>query len=326
MKDIKFLSSDGDFLFLEDSDGQKYRLVLDDTVRRASRGESAAKLDEPTITPREIQEEIRAGRNIEEIVRSSGASEDYVQKFAQPVLDELDHAVRNALAVRLEIAGDRFNEPTAREFGEIIKTRIIASGAGMETWSAMKAPDHGFYIYCQFELDGETKKAIWSYDPKRLALAPENEIAITLSSQDRLAQQAPKLIPVRSAPSFTENLADTVDLVRFLPTTPQNTQATSTPEKDDQPLSETADLLEALRKKRNEREAVDHLEPHPATEGLRVVEYTPEPISALKPESEQTEPEPNTSEPAPAPDSVSKKGRASIPSWDEIVFGTKTDD
>lgn len=331
MKDIKFRGTDGDFLLLETAEGVRYRLLLDDALRRASRGESQPQLDQPTLSPREIQEEIRVGRSIADIVSASGAPEEYVRKFAQPVLDELNHAVLNALTVRLEIAGDRFNEPTAREFGDIIKSRLAASGAGIERWSALKAPEHGFFLYCEFELNGETKKATWSYDPKRLALSPENEVAISLSSQDRLATQAPRLRPVATQPtSVTESLGKTVDLVRSIPTSsaPLNT---SPSESEVPALSETADLLDALRKKRSERESVEQLDPHPSTEGLRIVELAQDEIYPPdEPEAAFMEPE-VVPEPTPAPlssesSTTPKRGRASIPSWDQIVFGTKTED
>jgi hypothetical protein len=337
MKDIKFLGTDGDFLLLETAEGQRFRLLVDDAVRRASRGEASNQLDAPSISPREIQEEIRVGRTIEDIIRASGAPEDYVRKFAQPVLDELNHAVLNALTVRLEIAGDRFNEPMTREFGEIIKSRLAASGAGIERWSALKAPDHGFFIYCEFEINRETKKATWSYDPKRLALAPENETAIELSSKDRIASQAPRLRPVATEPTgLTQSLGETVDLAASMPAT-SAPLLVSASEETEPKLSETADLLDALRKKRNARESVEDLEPHPPTEGLRVVELAPEDIYedpyldeiATEPTLEIV-PDP-TPEPEPAPVSADpqvspKRGRASIPSWDEIVFGTKTED
>jgi hypothetical protein len=320
MKDIKFLGADGHFLLLETAEGVRYRLLVDDAVRRASRGDAQSQLDAPTLSPREIQEEIRVGRSIADIIAATGAPEEYIRKFAQPVLDELNHAVLNALTVRLEIAGDRFNEPTAREFGDIIKSRLAASGAGIERWSALKAPDQGFFIYCDFELNGETKRATWSYNPKRLALSPENDVAINLSSQDRLAAQAPRLRPVATeSTSITESLGETIDLVRSIPTSaaPLNTTA-SQPEESQ--LSETADLLDALRKKRSERESVEQLDPHPSTEGLRIVEYVPEPIA-----SEQ-EPEPTPASVNTDPTNSPKRGRASIPSWDQIVFGTKTED
>ena len=318
MKDIRFLGSDGDFLLLEDADGQRFRLLLDDSIRRAIRNESPQMLDQPKLTPREIQEEIRVGRSIEEIVQASGAAVDYVMKFAQPVLDELNHAVLNALTVRLEVPGDRFTNPTTREFGEIIKARLAASGAGIEKWSAMKAPEHGFYIYCEFELDGSQKKATWLYDPKRLALIPENEPAISLSSGDKIVTPAPKLRPVQaSAPEPTPALADTVEIVREHPAA-LPAPVDSSPSAQ---LSDTADLLEALRKKRNEREQSEPSFEAPATDFLSVVPDVEEPIEAFEEEVSQEDtsfqPEIVTSP---------KKGRASIPSWDEIVFGTKTED
>jgi len=318
MKDIRFLGSDGDFLLLEDADGQRFRLLLDDSIRRAIRNESPQMLDQPKLTPREIQEEIRVGRSIEEIVQASGAAVDYVMKFAQPVLDELNHAVLNALTVRLEVPGDRFTNPTTREFGEIIKARLASSGAGIEKWSAMKAPEHGFYIYCEFELDGKQNKATWLYDPKRLALIPENETAISLSSGDRIATPAPKLRPVQTpASGFTPALADTVEIVREQPA-PAPVAVDTTPSS---PLYDTADLLEALRKKRNEREQFEEQAQVPQTDFLSVVPELEEPEEFVE-ELEAPKPQVPSQESQGSP----KKGRASIPSWDEIVFGTKTED
>lgn len=321
MKDIRFLGSDGDFLLLEDSDGQKFRLLLDESIRRAIRNESPQMLDQPKLTPREIQEEIRVGRSIEEIVQASGAAVDYVMKFAQPVLDELNHAVLNALTVRLEVPGDRFTNPTTREFGEIIKARLASSGAGIEKWSAMKAPEHGFYIYCEFDLDGKQNKATWLYDPKRLALIPENESAISLSSGDKIATPAPKLRPVQTPVKdfISNNLADTVEIIRHPAEPLQASPVSAQPAAES--ISDTADLLEALRKKRTEREIVEQEPDFPQTDFLSVVPDF---------EESQEVPDENFSQEQPASDldsaAPSKRGRASIPSWDEIVFGTKTED
>lgn len=318
MKDMRFLGSDGDFLLLEDSDGQKYRLLLDSPLRRAIKNEDPQILDQPKLTPREIQEEIRVGRSIEEIVQASGAAIEYVMKFAQPVLDELNHAVLNALTVRLEVPGDRFNNPTTREFGEIIKARLAASGAGIEKWSAMKAPEQGFFIYCEYDLDGENKKATWTYDPKRLALVPENEYAISLSSGDRIASPAPKLRTVQTpASDFTSNLADTVDLVASMPSPASTEQRVELPVASG---SDTADLLEALRKKRSEREQNQNENLIPQTDFLSLVPDVEEPEPALEEVSKPTIPS------EPESGNSQKRGRASIPSWDEIVFGTKTED
>jgi hypothetical protein len=81
--------------------------------------------------------------------------------------------------------------------------------------------------------------------------------------------------------------------------------------------------LEALRRKRTEREVTD-LESHPETTQIRVVDIEVPKTEVLKieePEIPSVLPEEPAAEPA-----TPKKGRAAMPSWDEIVFGTKTDD
>jgi hypothetical protein len=102
-----------------------------------------------------------------------------------------------------------------------------------------------------------------------------------------------------------------------------NSSAVGSPE----PLSATADLLEALRRKRTDREATD-LEAHPQTSQIRVVDIEVQPIEQSVEKSAE---EAGTviAEPAmPEPEAATspKKGRAAMPSWDEIVFGTKADE
>ncbi|MCY7412748.1 MAG: DUF3071 domain-containing protein, partial [Salinibacterium sp.] len=94
------------------------------------------------------------------------------------------------------------------------------------------------------------------------------------------------------------------------------------------PGHQTADLLEALRRRRGERESAnfddeppvtDPAFAHPSTGSIRLVDvplddFLPEPLSG-SPRST-----------APQPGVRGKKGRAAMPSWDEIVFGARPDD
>lgn len=85
-------------------------------------------------------------------------------------------------------------------------------------------------------------------------------------------------------------------------------------------LSPTADLLEALRKKRAAASSAP--EPKPIVEDQSAATDS----ESEQPASPQGELGP-VEEVAPAPVTpAAKKGRPSMPSWDEIVFGTKTDD
>lgn len=93
------------------------------------------------------------------------------------------------------------------------------------------------------------------------------------------------------------------------------------------PTSQTADLLDALRRRRGERESAsfdendDAMAAHPPTGSIRLV-------SVPLPDSDD-----DTAQPTPQPASAhqsaqkpTKRGRASVPSWDEIVFGARSDD
>jgi hypothetical protein len=91
-----------------------------------------------------------------------------------------------------------------------------------------------------------------------------------------------------------------------------------------EPLSATADLLEALRRKRTEREVID-LESHPETTQIRSVDIEVPKTEVPKIEEPET-PSVLPKEPAAEMPATPKKGRAAMPSWDEIVFGTKTED
>jgi hypothetical protein len=67
------------------------------------------------------------------------------------------------------------------------------------------------------------------------------------------------------------------------------------------------------------------LENHPNTEKIRVIDIEPTPVIGdvditTEDKSEVIE-DGNVVNPPPQ-----KKGRATMPSWDEIVFGTKADD
>jgi hypothetical protein len=82
----------------------------------------------------------------------------------------------------------------------------------------------------------------------------------------------------------------------------------------------TADLLEALRRRRGEREAAnfsgldESKAQHPSTGSIRIVDV---PLEGA------TEAEQPTIQPATP---SRRRGRAAMPSWDEIVFGARPDD
>jgi len=348
MEDIRLFGNDGDYLILESLDGQKFRLMSDEALRSAIKQDVSSKLGSVSVTPREIQDHIRNGMSIEDIASESGAPLAFIEKFAAPVLDELAHMVDSAKSVRITTSHDRYSDSTHVEFGELVEARLGQSGASNFVWSAKRGDYNSWIVSVSFALAAEESFAAWSFDPRKLTLSPENESAVNLSTNDPLSSTPiPKLRPVLQAETEPSDALDiesspfTAPLVALVaaeedhkttPKTPWVTQLASVidpqpvenlPQESKQPespLSATADLLQALRIKRGEREAA-------AESSLRNVDSSDNPASSQSSgdPAEQTGPvkEAQSETEAPVP---AKKGRAAMPSWDQIVFGTKTED
>ena len=393
MQDIRFLDTDGEILILEGDDGLKFRLLIDETLRKAIRHDPTLRLDSSAISPREIQNEVRNGASITDLVSRTGAPENYIEKFAAPVLDELKHIVASALSVRITIAGDRYNESNQVEFGDIIKSRLQSSGASEADWTCKRTEADGWLLSCVFELNGSRHQAVWHFVPRRLALSPENETAVSLSSPNSLTENPiAKLHPVSEpyasretaaepfletatetgtvtelipqivseaepASNLTANLAETLEFEgvipfgRSKPTEKAEAEPVGQNESDDElPLSETADLLEALRLKRISRESDSgEQDVDPKLDHLRSVSSFDPDVEESFAESVLSNADSNaenaqltdfdletehtgtgfTEEVEPValkPTANYKKGRPSIPSWDEIVFGSNKQD
>lgn len=101
------------------------------------------------------------------------------------------------------------------------------------------------------------------------------------------------------------------------------------------PTNQTADLLDALRRRRGERESAsfddidDVMSGHPSTGSIRLVSVPLTDSDDDEDGARHTAPQPIASVPGSRqrqPQKSTKRGRASVPSWDEIVFGARSDD
>ena len=293
MQDIRFISGDGESLVLETQEGEKFRLAVDSSIRAAVKT-SPKDEAEHVLTPREIQDAVRAGSTVEELATKSGESTDYLYKFANPVLEELEHMVAAALSVRVEIEPDRFNEVRHREFGELMLERLQNGGASSTNWRASRTTPFTWEITASFETMGGTGEAVWTFDPRAVSLSPENETAIGLSSQSGFGDA-----PIPRLKAIVH------------PTVSPASSETKTSE-----VEPPTELLDAFRKRREAAAAFAETEP------LEVEDAFPdevdEPFEALEVEDLEADSEPTID--------ASKKGRAPMPSWDEILFGARSDE
>ena len=349
MQDIRLVGNDGEYLNLETLGGDKFRLVLDDSLRAAVKRDTTIQLDSVSISPREIQDAVRAGSTAEEVSAKHSVPLDYVEKFALTVVDEIGHIIASAQSVRIAIAADRYSEATQLEFGEVVAERIANQGGKNARWSAAKYEGLPWHVTVTFESPNGETAAVWAFDQRKLVLSPENELAVMFSAGDHASSiptpklrpiepvvektqvidlptstvvveepvvEAPALAVVSSIEELTKaSVASAEAKAESLATA--ETLTSPEPESSPEPLSATADLLEALRKKRAEAAKSEPTLPKQPEAPEAKVEPLQEPVSEA---SEVEEVPPATVAPA------AKKGRPSMPSWDEIVFGTKTDD
>lgn len=335
MEELKVIGVESGSLLVASEDGTRYRVAIDDVLQSRLRQVSPAPGDARKLSPREIQAQIRAGMSAEDVAAITGADLEYVQRFEGPVLAEREFVIESALAVPVQLAGDTDPLTGGATFGTVIRKRLADAQAIGERWASWKEEGGGWIVKLTFVAEQVDHDARWSFDPKKSTLAPLNQEAISLSQQGDLPAT---LIPrLRAVP-----LDEQADSARF----DSGAFSVNSPDTDTGPMhdpvpygrigddaaprkNQTADLLEALRKRRGERDPMDpeqeeSIAAHPSTGTVRLIDVpldaADEPVDAQRPK-----PSARTRD-SGAHGRRGGKGRQAMPSWDEIVFGARTDD
>ncbi|MDH6422532.1 septation protein SepH [Aurantimicrobium minutum] len=341
MRELTVTDVDGATLIATDPEGNEFRIPVDETSLRRLRHTRASE-DGPRVSPKDIQAHLRAGLSNEEISALTGATLDLIQRFETPVLAEREFIISSALSVPTQTTVETETGNLSTAFGTVITQRLHSLGATSERWATWKEETGSWIVKLLFTANSIEHDARWSFEPRKRTLTPVNSDASTLSQKSELNTG---LIPKLRA--VAPDSADTVivqpvaeDSPRIAPVV--STELEEAPAAQTREHSPTADLLEALRKRRNEREATPAWlkdEVSAATEAIDVVSDDTV-ISGNTVEFDATinftEPfDMSVSEEAPvvAPaesknDSkqIGKNGRPAMPSWDDIVFGTRSDD
>jgi hypothetical protein len=377
MQDLKVIGVEDDGLVAVGDDGERFRIAIDEGLHskiRQFRQQSSTST--PKLSPREVQAHIRSGMSAEDVSAVTGAPLEYIQRFEGPIVAEREHIVASALSVPVHTTADVDPLGEGNTFGAVIRERLASLGVVGERWASWKDSEAGWIIKLEFTADLIDHDARWGYDARKHALAPMNSEATTLSQAGELkGALIPRLravLPHDNGPdesrfdsgafTFTDPAIDLLgpDASPFPEpltygrtlTAANNSIAISAIKRADdetpRDLHQTADLLEALRRRRGEREAANF--ESATAEEAPAPSASPEPFDIFDSLREDP-PAPSTSDvpgttvrtgTSPAPTSISnapstststgpqgrigKKGRASMPSWDEIVFGARTDD
>jgi hypothetical protein len=378
MQDLKVIGVENGALLAASEEGDRFRIPIDAVLQSRLRQTQTDASVRPKLSPREVQAHIRAGMSAEDVAAVTGASLDFVRRFEGPVVAEREYMVSSALSVPVHAAIDPEPLDEPANFGSVIRERLASLGASNERWASWKEPGAGWIVKLAFTADEIDHDARWAFEPKKNALSPIGNEAVALSQQGELkGALIPRLRAVGAETSladvsrfdsgaftFKESLADdilndTAPLQEAVPysrtagTSEAVSKAAIKRAAEPAPsLSETADLLESLRRRRGERDASAGESRASATperaERAAATDIRPVNDAALEAEGDAAPPAAPAPAPAPARNvwasqaatgqpraastgqpraaSTGRRGRASMPSWDEIVFGARTDD
>lgn len=326
------VSNDGTRLVLKAADSTEYTLPIDERLRAAVRNDRARLNQieievESHLRPRDIQARIRAGASAEEVAQLAGIPVDRVRRFEGPVLAERAFMAERARKTPVRRPG----ENTGPQLGEAVQERLSLRGAEKESvqWDSWRRDDGTWEVLLVYRVAGEPHSASWTYDPpRRLVVAVDDEARSLIGESDDL--------PATPEPSFPfvpriarlprdRPLDRALDRQMERPTAPAPPPE---PEPEDERDTLTA-LLEAVPSFRG-----DLVVPEPVTEP-EVEEPPAASASAagagsayadvLMPRTVAGHRDrlTGTTDRQAEADGVRPGRRAAVPSWDEIVFGTR---
>lgn len=356
MQDLRVIGVENGALLVTSDEGTKFRIPIDEVMQAKLRQAIPDHGSGRKLAPREIQAHIRSGMSAQDVASITGVPLEYIQKFESPVLAEREFVVTSALNVPVHTAME--TDPLGGStFGTVIRERLYDLGAIDERWASWKEVGAGWVVKLSFNAEQIERDARWRFDPKKASLAPLNNEAITLSQQgEATGALVPRLRAVGDeerhadasrfdSGAFTDGELDRGEAGTRLealsygrlddaPSAVSNAAITRAPVGASEGESnQTADLLEALRRRRGERESANFAgeadlpgqegasREHPSSGSMRLVDV---PLDVFDNDESlgSTAPQPNVFQPR----SSSKRNRASMPSWDEIVFGARSDD
>ena len=327
---------DGQHLVFKDADGRRYQVALDDALRAAARrdrarlGQIQIEID-GGLRPRDVQAMIRRGATSAEVADRTGWSLDKIAKYEGPILAERAYVA--GLAREVPVSARAMSRgATAPELGERVDSRLATRDVVVSTsdWDAWQDPTAGDWrVAVSFTAGERRRTATWRFDLGARRLTPLDDEARWL-----FADEAPE-DGATARPAHPPYDLEAEGGLAPVVTTRRLAHETEAP----------VDLMVAMRARSAVRDRRTGPRPSRSAPGalppgmdlpedalpLEVVRYDPEldglpPAAHARPERtldlsevrEVLEPT-RTASTAKA----STKGRPSVPSWDDIVFGAK---
>ncbi|MCU4746557.1 MULTISPECIES: septation protein SepH [Streptomyces] len=315
------VSNDGTRLVLKAADNTEYTLPIDERLRAAVRNDRArlGQIEievENHLRPRDIQARIRAGATAEEVAQLAGIPVDRVRRFEGPVLAERAFMAERARKTPVRRPG----ESAGPQLGDAVAERLMLRGADKDAvrWDSWRRDDGTWEVLLVYRVAGEMHSASWMYDPpRRLVQAVDDEARALLGESEDPPEPSTPFVPriarlprEGSAPPRQQPESEPDSLTSLLEAVPSFRGDLVVPEltsgAEDPPLEAEA-----------EETAVEPAAPAASAGSAYADVLMPRTVAGHRDRLTGS-----TDRQAEA-DGVRPGRRAAVPSWDEIVFGTR---
>ena len=313
--DLLGVGADEETLVFTDSEGRRYTTPITDELRGAVRRDrpriEAVSEDKP-LRPREIQALLRAGARAVDIAREHNVEVSQITRYEAPVQAEKDYALSRALSSHIG------SLPDSPVMGDLVVDRLAARGVSPDSlnWSASRQADSPWVIQLTFVQGAVEHGAQWRLPSSGHLEAIDEEArwltetASPTGVQTFAALPTPAPLPTADEDDMQQREA-LIDQLNSQRGKPQEIEYDIDEDEEDEDLPHLPAGVESLAARI-----------HSLTEARRsstqADEETPSGAQTNEPPLplEQLEDVPS----APAP---KKSKRRSVPSWDEIVFGSR---
>lgn len=311
MRELTFIAVSDDTLEMADTEGERYSLALTEELRSALRETRRTDVDEVReYRPKDIQQLLRSGVSVEEICERSGLPRSHVERYEGPVVAERNWTIESAHGFAVGHAPD---SPT---LGELVINRLATRNVAEIEWDATREGTGPWHVIARYTVADSPVEAAWEVDLSTRSVRALDDESRWLSETDASSPRARRHL----AASVLYNSED--DGV-FPP---------AVEEEDDS----TDSLLRQLHSSRGVRQSEDDIlanildddddipaahprpsESHEARDAIVLpLPLMPEPEVQSAEQAPEAVDEPTTRRPR-------ARRRQSVPSWDEIVFGSE---
>jgi hypothetical protein len=342
------LSDDGKRLLLVNDSGVEFTLDIDAKLRAALRGEHArlGQLEihmDSALRPRDIQARIRAGEHPEEVAHAAGTTVDKIMAFAAPVMAERAHIADRAQRSSVR---RKSGDTGARTLGEAVAAQLRGQGVNPDVvdWDAWRREDGRWTLTAAYAAGKRQGTAAFTFDTRGNFVTMDDDDARWLVGEavaratpgDRDDLRRAKGRRLSAVPAEELPLGeDTIEMLADEPADAETTLDLGTERPVEAYLDRGGDGDEGRDEADEDDEVSDVVERSGAEEPAAGEPETADEVAA---DSEQPAPEPEETtaaeevaeeapearpEAARPPRRTTRKtrGRASVPSWDEIMFG-----